>query len=196
MTRAVRVMRWILTAATIAVCLLLCWQAIDIYLTGNSPDNFSAPGVRIAPVYTREAVGERLKTLSPALFAYLALVAGGLVLQAAAGEKSKGFSPFQAEERLRIARARAAEIPAGAREEQRRRRNIRLAAGAVMLCCGAAGGAYLLNGDNFSDLNLEPVVGRMMLHVCRWTAVALAAAAAASVLCGQSVLREIDLLRT
>lgn len=196
MARAARVMRWILTAATVAVCLLLCWQAIDIYLTGNSPDNFSAPGVRIAPVYTREVVGERLRALSPALFAYLALAAGGLVLQAAGGEKGKGSNPFQAEERLRIARARAAEIPAEAREEQRRRRNIRLAAGAVMLCCGAAGGAYLLNGDNFSDLNLEPVVGRMMLHVCPWAAVALAAAAAASVLCGRSALREIDLLKT
>ena len=96
MARATRVTRFLLTAATIAVCLLLCWQAIDIYLTGNSPDNFSAPGVRIAPVYSREIVGERLAAISPALFLYLALVAAGLVLQAAGGEQKRP-SPLRAE---------------------------------------------------------------------------------------------------
>ena len=61
-------MRLILMAATIAMCLLLCWQAVDIYLTGNSPNNFSAPGVRINPVYTRELVGSRLAAMAPVLF--------------------------------------------------------------------------------------------------------------------------------
>ncbi|MBD5099116.1 MAG: hypothetical protein HDT35_06160 [Clostridiales bacterium] len=98
MARATRVMRFLLTAATIAVCLLLCWQAIDIYLTGNSPDNFSAPGVRIAPVYSREIVGERLAAISPALFLYLALVVAGLALQAAGGGELKRPSPFRAEQ--------------------------------------------------------------------------------------------------
>ena len=96
MARATRVTRFLLTAATIAVCLLLCWQAIDIYLTGNSPDNFSAPGVRVTPVYSREIVGERLAAISPALFLYLALVVAGLVLQAVGGEPERS-SPLRAE---------------------------------------------------------------------------------------------------
>lgn len=110
MARATRVMRFLLTAATIAVCLLLCWQAIDIYLTGNSPDNFSAPGVRIAPVYSREIVGERLAAVSPALFLYLALVVAGLALQSAGGG-AKHPSPFQAEDRLRTLRGRVSQAP-------------------------------------------------------------------------------------
>ena len=80
MARALRVLRVILAAATAAVCLLLCWQAVDIYLTGNSPDNFSAPGVRINPVYTRELVGNRLAAIAPVLFAYLALIVAGCIL--------------------------------------------------------------------------------------------------------------------
>ena len=45
--------------------------------------NFSSPGVRIEPVYSREIVAGRLAAISPALFAYLALVVAGLALQAA-----------------------------------------------------------------------------------------------------------------
>ena len=101
MARVLRVLRVIVAAATAAVCLLLCWQAVDIYLTGNSPENFSAPGVRINPVYTRELVGSRLAMIAPALFAYLALVVAGLVLQAAAGEKTKARASVPAEDRLR-----------------------------------------------------------------------------------------------
>ena len=195
MTRAARVMRILLTAATIAVCLLLCWQAIDIYLTGNSPDNFSAPGVRIAPVYSREIVGERLAAISPALFAYLALVVAGLALQAAGGEP-KQPSPFRAEDRLRALRGRVTQTPVEAQAEQRRRRNVWLAAGAVILLCAVLAGTYLLNAGNFSSLDLESVVGRMMLHVSPWVALALAAAAAAAVFSGRSVLREVEILRS
>ncbi len=196
MDRALRVMRYVLTAATIAVCLLLCWQAVDIYLTGNSPENFSAPGVRIAPVYSREIVGSRLAAASPALFAYLALVTAGLALQAAAGERPGRRLPVPAEMRLRSLRRRTAEIPPEAEGERRRRRNVWLCAGAVILACAVLGGAYLLNPENFSSLDLEAVMGSMVLHVAPWAALALAAAAAASVFSGRSALREIEALKS
>ena len=121
MARALRILRVILAAATAAVCLLLCWQAVDIYLAGNSPDNFSAPGVRINPVYTRELVGSRLAAIAPVLFAYLALIVAGLVLQAAAGEKPKLNAAVPAEDRLQTLYRRIAELPPEARAEQRRR---------------------------------------------------------------------------
>lgn len=196
MARALRVLRLILAAATAAVCLLLCWQAIDLYLTGNSPDNFSAPGVRIEPVYSREAVGKRLAAISPALFAYLALVVAGLALQAAAGEKQKPLNPFLAEEKLRSLRGRVADLPPEAAAQQRRRRKIWLAAAIVILGCVAWSGAYLLDAGNFSSLDLEHVVGSMMLHVSPWVVLAFAAAAAASVLHGQSAAREIEILKS
>ena len=196
MARTLRVLRVILTAATAAVCLLLCWQAIDIYLTGNSPDNFSAPGVRINPVYTRELVGNRFAAIAPVLFAYLALVVAGLVLQAAAGEKNPARTAVPAEDRLRAMYRRVTEIPPEARTEQRRRRNAWLSAVAVILGCTVMGGSYLLNAGNFSSLDLELVVGSMVKHVAPWVALGLAAAAAASVLCGQSARRELEILKS
>ena len=196
MDRALRVMRYLLAAATIAVCLLLCWQAVDIYLTGNSPENFSAPGVRIAPVYSREIVGSRLAAISPALLAYLALAAGGLVLQAAAGGEPKGRPAVPAEDRLRALRGRAGEAPPAAEAERRRRRSVRLCAAAVILACAVLSGTYLLNARNFSSLDLEAVMGDMVLRVAPWVALALAAGAAASVLNGRSVLREIEILKS
>lgn len=195
MARALRILRVILAAATAAVCLLLCWQAVDIYLTGNSPDNFSAPGVRIDPVYTRELVGSRLAAIAPVLFAYLALVVAGLVLQAA-GEKPKLNAAVPAEDRLQALYQRIAELPPEARAEQRRRRKAWLSAGAVILGCTVMGGSYLLNAGNFSSLDLEPVVGSMVKHVAPWVALGLAAAAAASVLSGQSARRELEILKS
>ena len=196
MTRVLRILRIILAAATAAVCLLLCWQAVEIYLAGNSPDNFSAPGVRINPVYTRELVGSRLAAIAPVLFAYLALAVSGLVLQAAAGEKPRRSAAIPAEDRLRTLYQRITEIPPEARAEQRRRRKVWLTAGAVILGCTVMGGTYLLNAGNFSSLDLEPVVGNMVKHVAPWVALGLAAAAAASVLSGQSARRELELLRS
>lgn len=196
MARALRVMRVILAAATVAVCLLLCWQAAGIYLTGNSPENFSSPGVRIEPVYSREIVAGRLAAISPALFAYLALVVAGLALQAAVGGKPKLQTSFWAGDKLRSLRGRVSETPPAAKAEQRRRRNIWIAAGAVILACNILAGIYLLNPGNFSSLDLEAVVGRMMLRISPWVALALAAAAAASVLDGQSVCREMEFLKS
>lgn len=196
MTRTLRVMRLVLAAATAAVCLLLCWQVIDIYLTGNSPDNFSAPGVRIDPVYSREIVASRLEAIAPALFVYLGLVAAGLVLQSIAGGKPRLRAALLAEEKLRALRSRASEIPPAAEAEQRRRRTTRLTAAAVIAVCAVLAGIYLLDPENFASLDLEMVVGRMVLHVAPWVFLALTAAAAASVLNGQSILREMDVLRS
>ena len=196
MARALRILRVILAAATAAVCLLLCWQAVDIYLTGNSPDNFSAPGVRIDPVYTRELVGSCLAAMAPVLFAYLALVVAGMVLQAAAGEKIATRTAVPAEDRLRTLYRRITEIPPEARAEQQRRRRIWLSAGVVVLGCTVMGGTYLLNAGNFSSLDLEQVVGSMVKHVAPWVVLGLAAAAAASVLSGQSAQRELAILKS
>ena len=89
MAKALRVMRVLLAVATVAVCLLLCWHTVDIYRLGNLPENFSAPGVRIRPVYSLPIVRERLAVMAPALGGYLALVALGLILQVMAGEPSE-----------------------------------------------------------------------------------------------------------
>lgn len=89
MEKGVRVLRIVTGVLTLAVCLLFIWQAADIYITGNRPENFSAPGVRVEDVYSREVVAERFARVAPAVYGYLAVVLAGLVWQAAAKEKER-----------------------------------------------------------------------------------------------------------
>ena len=89
MEKGVRVLRAVIGILTLAVCLLFIWQAADIYLTGNRPENFSAPGVHVEDVYSREVVAERFARVAPAIYGYLAVVALGLVWQTAAKETER-----------------------------------------------------------------------------------------------------------
>ena len=117
MEKGLRVMRAVLAVMTAAVCLLVIWQAADIYLAGNRPENFSAPGVRIEPVYSRQIVAERFGRIAPAVYVYLAAVAAGLVWQAAAGEKKPRpdvTAPSAARPVKNLAAARLILLAAGA----------------------------------------------------------------------------------
>lgn len=89
MTKGLRALRIVTGVLTLAVCLVLIWQAADIYITGNRAENFSAPGVRIEDVYSRKIVAERFGRVAPVIYGYLAVVAAGLVWQAAAKEKER-----------------------------------------------------------------------------------------------------------
>ena len=117
MTKGLRVMRWLVAAMTVLVCLLLVWQAADIYLTGNRAENFSAPGVRVEQVYARADIAARFGRIAPAVYAYLALVAAALVWQAAAREKKPRpdvTAPAEARPVKRLAAARLILLAAGA----------------------------------------------------------------------------------
>ena len=93
MEKALRYTRIALVLLTALVCLLLCWQAVDIYQTGNAPENFSAPGVRIHPVWSREIVGERLLALSPVLILWLIAVLVCIALKLTVPKQEKIVSP-------------------------------------------------------------------------------------------------------
>lgn len=219
MTKALRILRLALAVFTVVVCLLLCRQTISIYQTGNCPENFSSPGVRIEQVYSREVIGQKLAEIAPVIMIYLILIVAGLILQAACGYgishargndlngdksgTSDTASPISrtrkskpmAEDTLGRLRARVAELPAEALAEQRRRQTIRLAAGIFIAICIIPCAWYLLRQENFTSLDLEPVIGSMLLHVAPWTALGFAAACLASWLCGKSIQKEIDLLK-
>ena len=64
--KALKILRSIFSISTVGIVLLLCWQCLDIYLTGNLPENINA-GVYISPVYSREIVSAHLTTLAPLL---------------------------------------------------------------------------------------------------------------------------------
>ena len=81
MRRGLGVMRAVIAVMTAAICLLFIWQAADILRTGAER---TAAG---QTVYSRQIVAERFGRIAPAVYAYLAAVAVGLVWQAAAKEK-------------------------------------------------------------------------------------------------------------
>ena len=193
--RALRVTRVLLAVMTVCVCLLMCWQAIDIYRVGNLPENFSSPGVRINPVYSLPIVRERLTAVAPYLGVYLAAVVFGLILQAIVGEKAKPQVYREPEDTLRRLRLRVSAMPAAAMNEQSHRFRTWACAIAVVSICAALALSYLLNRENFMDWDLEAVVGGMMLHVAPWVALGFAALCAASYDASKSVRREISLLK-
>ena len=195
MQKALRVMRVLLAAMTVCVCLILCWQAIDIYRVGNLPENFSSPGVRIHPVYSLPIVRERLTAVAPALLVYLTAVVVGLILQAVASEKPRPSVYREPEVTLRRLRQRVTAVPAAAMNEQSGRFRLWACAVAVAAVSAALALGYLLDGAHFTDWDLEKVVGGMMLHVAPWVALAFGALCAASHQAAKSVRREIDLLK-
>lgn len=195
MSKILRVLRFLLAVATVTLCLLLVWQVIDIYQVGNLPENFRSPGIRIAPVWSREIVGARLSALAPVLWGYLALAAAGLVC-AAVSPPEREVPPIAPEDSLALLRHRVAEFPAEAAAEGRRRCHIRLSAAGVCGVCTLMAGGYLLRQTNFTSLDLEQVMGQMLLHVVPWVTLGLVAASAAAVLSGRSVRREITILKT
>lgn len=196
MAKALRVAKIATAVAIAAVCALLIWQAVDIYITGNAPENFSAPGVRIEPVYSRGDIVGRLGRLAPALWALLAVAAADLIVDAAAGKREKPRALRAPEERVRALRASIPEIPPECKAEEKKRRNVRLIAAFICLVCAIAAGVYLLDPENFSSLELESVMGVLILRVAPWAALALAAVCAASVISGRSAQRELELLRS
>ena len=61
MEKKEKLLRIILTAATVLLLALLAWQCLDIYLVGNSPANLDENGLYIQRVYRAEDVITRLK---------------------------------------------------------------------------------------------------------------------------------------
>ena len=117
MRKGLRIMGLALAVMTVLMCLLLVWQAVDIYLTGNRPENLSAPGVRIRQVYSREDIAARFERFAPAVWLYLAAAAVGLVWQAAAGrDKSRpaAIPPAETKPARHLAAARLVLLGAAA----------------------------------------------------------------------------------
>ena len=83
-------LHWLTAAATVLVTALLCHQCIDIYCTGNRPENI-ANGVYLTPVFSAEIVADRLLRLAPVLLLYVLLVAAGLLLRSKESRDTQKF---------------------------------------------------------------------------------------------------------
>ncbi len=196
MTASRKILKILLTVGILALCAALCFQAADIYRIGNAPENFSAPGVRIQPVYSRQIAGDRLKALLPLFWAAGILAAAGLIMEAAAGKREKDRALRSPEEVLRRMKGRISALPGEAQREERRRKAAYLAAMAISAVCLVLSLWFLLDGRNFAGTDLEHTVGQLLLRVGPWATLALAAWSAAVVYGGRSAEREIALLKT
>lgn len=75
MTKLLPWLRRATALATIALAAVMCWQCMEIYAAGMRPENLDANGARIAQIYTREAVSQRLSALLLPAAGYAALIA-------------------------------------------------------------------------------------------------------------------------
>ncbi len=189
------VLRWCCAAAMVLMLALLCWECLDIYLVGNSPENMEN-GVHIQSIYRWDDVGTRLGSLLLPAAACIALIILTCTAHAIGGNQSHSHIGIPTQTRLRLMKARVAELPEDAKVQEKRRKAIRLIAAAVISVCAVCCLAYLLNREHFTSWDLETVIGSMMRFMLPFILIAFAVAAAAALLCENSCCREIEMLKT
>ena len=194
MEKKEKLLRAILTAATVLLLVLLAWQCLDIYLTGNSPTNLDGSGLHIQSVYRAEDVIARLRGLRIWAVCYLALLVAACFMVPGGTGKGSAVS-MEPDNRLRLMKKKIAELPENARAEEALRRKIICGTAAVVVLCAALSLVFLLNRDNFTSWDLEMVMGQMLMHILPWTIVAFATLIAASFFCRRSMEREIGFLK-
>ena len=194
MEKREKLLRVILTAATIWVLFLLAWHCLDIYQIGNSSVNLDENGLYIQPVYRPGDVITRIGSLRIWGIGYLLLLASvGLRMPR---DSWKGSTiPIEPDNRLRILKKKFTSVPEAACAEEILRRKVGLVAGAVVFLCAGMSLSFLLNRDNFISWDLEFVMRQMLVHTFPWIIIGLAAVIAAVFLCRRSMEREIGLLR-
>lgn len=128
--RVLRAWGWITALLLTAAAALLIAQTVMIYHAGNAPENWTAAGVRMQPMYSRAIVAERLGVIAVPLWACVAAAAAGLVLRAGLGE----------EPRRPVASARVSAPPCVRPRGRTATRAILLAASAALIIHGVLNG--------------------------------------------------------
>lgn len=195
MNRVLQPVRWLTAICVLLVLALLAWQCIDIYRVGNAPENLDANGVHIQSVYRMDDVTDRLSRMAWALCGGVAVIAVSAVLHSASDRKKADGVPLSVENRLRLMKKRVAELPAAAQAEEHKRRKLTAVCAAAVTAMSIPALLYLLNRANFTDTDLETVMGQMVLHVAPWVILAFAALILVSCLCRNSMERELSALK-
>ena len=189
--------RTVSVISVILILMLLAWQCVDIYREGTAPDNLEDSGVYIQQIYRQEDVISRFRAISlPVLACSLSIGLAGLLQQPIPDRRSRdiqrGITP---ENRLRLIKARTAELTASAQAEERFRKLLHMGCGTVVVLCTIPCLRYLLNRAHFTSWDLETVMADMLICLLPWTAVAFLAACMTSVLHGRSCRREVAALK-
>lgn len=185
-------LRYLISAATVLLLILLAWQCLDIYITGNGPANLDGYGLHIENVYRAEDVGLRLKSLGIWAGLYVLLLAGDALWLPAGKPALPGMEP---DNQLRLMKKKFSSLPEEAQKQEALRKKIQLGTVAAVSLCALLALGYLLNRENFVSWDLETVMGQMLLHTLPWAVAAFAVLIAAAFACRRSVETEIQLLR-
>ena len=175
---------------TVVLCAALCASVLALY--GNGLNRRAEAGSSTAPVFTREAVGQQLKWVCPALGIWLAAVIAAGSSGCLPGREKTAQPTDRA---LSLLRACVGNPPPEAERERAKRRRIRFFCLAVLLLCMGWGLAWLLNGNNFLSWDLERVMGELLLHILPPLLLGFAALLLAGRLSDESRIREINVLR-
>lgn len=195
MNRVLQPIRWLTAICVLLVLALLAWQCIDIYAVGNAPENRDDKGVYVQSVYRMEDVSARLSALAWPLGGCAGVIVLSASLHAACTKNRPAKAAISAENRLRLMKARVSELPAAAAAEEKKRRVLTLGCGLAVVSMSIPALVYLLTRANFTDQELEPVMGRMLLHVGPWVVLSFAAVIGVSLGCKASMERELAVLK-
>ncbi len=188
-----RILTFALAVLTVVLCAALCAAVLVQYHGGLRARE--AAGSQLIPLFTPEAVGQKLLWIAPLFGCWLvlALIAGLTV-----GAPKSIKTPVQCTEHfIAVLRARLTQIPADADREASRRRRVMLAAGAVLAVCAGWSGIWLLDGRNFpawQETPLETVMERLPVNLLPALCAAFTALLVAAELCHRSRRRETDIL--
>ena len=191
MIRGKKILRFAMTALTLALALGLCWGVIDVYVRGAAARRDTGDFTRA--IFTRESVGARLRALRPLGALWLAALVAAIFTNALTPVRSRPVA--DAESDALFLRALAADRGGEDRLERDYRRLVRLIGGLCAAALLLPVFACLLDGARFSSWDLETVMGDLL----RWALPPLAAAFALGMICarleGRSFIREREALR-
>lgn len=186
MTRE-NVYRAAMAAACALLAELLAASALGVLRDGAA----RRAGDPMAEIYTRGIAAEKLAALAPLFFLAAGLLAAGLLLGVRARER-----PAREPELLRdLLAARVARPSPAMRAERAAQRRLLYAGWGAFAACMLPVAAFLLDPAHFPLDDLEGMFRGLLRALLPWTALGIAALAAAGTLREKRVLREIDAIR-
>jgi hypothetical protein len=160
-------------------------SSIDIYLSGNSP-------------FTRERVGEHLVELLPIIIVAIIAIIGGAVLSIfpTKEEKLKG----KINHRVTLSRLYPRvnwikcpeDIVLSISKEKSKRKIFSISCACICGACLTVSLIYFLNVNNFPGEDITSEVAYSMLFLLPCTVIALCSMLACSILCNQSLAKQVD----
>lgn len=183
------------TVATTVLIVILISICLNIYITGNSPDNINELGVHINQVYSVDTIKDAFSGFSILIFICLLVVLTGFVFNIVERPNYK-ILPTSSGNKLRIVKKRIPILPEEAKKEETKRVYIRAASYSVVGVSIIFALRYLLNKDNFTSWDLELTMGNMLVALLPSMIISFAALLAKSIFIDKSYSRELAILAT